>query len=156
MDEAVKAIGDTLASIANTVSRQMLSRSDQAGPLLGGLEGICIEIRSSVPPVSWHLTVDDAALKFAQGDADQPDATITGEPHQLLRWLINEDDSAVRIDGDAARAARLRRALRTLAAEPTEDLAQTVSSTAEMGLEALRSGIEQLSKAINSPPRGRS
>ena len=153
MDEAVKALGDALAGIASTVSRQMLSRSARADAVLGELQGVRIGIRSSIPPVTWHLTVEDAALTFAQGQAEQCNATITGEPPQLLRWLLSEDDSAVTIEGDADSAVRIRSALRTLAAETTEDLAQTVSGAAQLGLETLRSGIEQLSRAMDTPPK---
>jgi ubiquinone biosynthesis protein UbiJ len=156
MDEAVKALGEALAGMANTVSRQVLSRNDRAASLLNELQGTCVGIRCSTPPVDWHLSIDNAALTFAQGEPAQPDATIAGEPHQLLRWLFSDDNSTVTIDGDEQCAMRLRAILHELAAQSTEDLAHTVSSAAELGLAALRDGMEQISKAINTPPKSRS
>ena len=57
----------------------------------------------------WLVRLDRGAVAVDVDTAAQAATQVSGDPSAVLRWLWGRaDDSAVRIDGDRAGAARLR------------------------------------------------
>jgi uncharacterized protein (TIGR03083 family) len=75
-----------------------------------GLDGLAWVVRTG--PWAWHLAVRSGApegqIELRRG-AGRAEATVSGEPSELLLWLWGRrPDSAVTTEGDPVAAAKLR------------------------------------------------
>jgi uncharacterized protein (TIGR03083 family) len=60
----------------------------------------------------WRCDVTEAMADVVAGSSDPADATVSGEPADVFRWLWGRaDDDAVQIAGDEKAAAELRQRL---------------------------------------------
>lgn len=155
MNPVVEALGKVLADLATAVSRRALAADPMLKARLEALQGSCLELRCTLPEAIWHTVVDDGSLKIVAGPADSPQARVTGTVIELGAWLLpGNAPTTAQVEGDEALFTQLREILQdfnpdagpALSEILGSDVAADLLGAAELGLQGLRSVVDDMSK----------
>ena len=161
MIEPPNALATMLADLATRVSNTALNADPALQGRLTKLHGNVVEFNCLTPAIMptqvWHFTIVDDNLLFRHGPADRPHVVVTGQAPDLANWVFNGRGSQIQIDGDEVLLAQLQEIFTQFSpdfAEPLQKIigpgaAQSLLSTAELGLSGIRSAIEGFGHAIS-------
>jgi len=106
-DLAIDGIDEILEQFLSYGTRTWV---EEFGPLLKESLGYRVLVRSG--EVSWLVRTSPEGVAVAKGAGGAADATVTGEPDQVLLWLwARAGDDAVSIEGSDKAIIELRRLL---------------------------------------------
>ncbi len=120
---------DLLKAPANVLLGRGVQQSTTAAEMCARLEGKCLQIDPGAAGLAAYFRVDNGNLTMEAGQAEAPDATLTGSPLSLAR-LSGPDPQAViragdvRVSGDSEVAEQFQYLLQMVRPDWEEELSR--------------------------------
>ncbi len=159
MNQPADMFGAALADIATDISRQALQSDPQLLARLGSLQGNTVELQCTLPPGTWHVSIDAEGLSVRSGPAAAPQAVVRGTLTSLIAWLLpGGNNSGLEVSGDNTLLLELADMLKGFSpdlAVPLSDLlgaelANSLVGGAEAGLQALQSLLAGAGRGVQT------
>ncbi len=154
-------ISRALATLANEITAIALSADPQTRGRLSELDGRCIEIQCTNPPLLGCLHIHSDKVVFSDDACTSPNVVVAGSLTELASWLIPftaHGGKAVRIDGDEATLQAFMAIVQQLEPDLQRPLSQLLGEEtatrlvagAELGLNGLRSLLQGVSTELEN------
>jgi ubiquinone biosynthesis protein UbiJ len=159
MNQPADMFGAALADIATGISRQALQSDPQLLARLGSLQGNTVELQCTLPPGTWHVSIDAEGLSVQSGPAVAPQAVVRGTLTSLIAWLLpGGNTSGLEVSGDNTLLLELADMLKGFSpdlAVPLSDLlgaelANSLVGGAEAGIQALQSLLAGAGRGVQT------
>lgn len=146
-------ISQALASLANQISSMALNADPQTRARLTELDGRCIEVHCTNPPLTACIHIVNDTVSFSDTACQTPNVVVTGALTELAGWLAPfrvSSDQSIRIDGDESTLQEFMIVVRQLKPDLQiplsewlgENPATRLVAGAEMGINGLRSLLQ--------------
>ncbi len=158
MSETLPPIAQLFANVVTQVSRAALDSDPSLRARLQALEGQCVEVQCTTPPVTWHILIEGGEAATRPGPAPAPQVVVRGHALALAAALTPGDaGTQLEISGDNTLLTDLLHILRSFQpdlAGPMSrllgaDTAANLLGSAELGLQGLQSLFQGLGQTVS-------